>query len=195
MLKATSCIVISPAVGDQQCAYILRGILPHLDNVGMDVVPGLIMRNKELFADQRAEFFLLDLSETAAFEKIQKHSKLWQNNRWRTPTWLSCRDMSSNIIPNQNIFKIFNNIRSSAADYFIGTRQPWAAENKDFAVPGGYRALDFTRAPYNLPQPRLAWVENELGKKRHVESSAIHGNVDSIGYSSIRCGMIRVYII
>jgi hypothetical protein len=162
-------LFIDAPCGDQQWAYILRGILPHLDYIGVDVVPGLIMRNKELFADQRTEFFLLDLSDTAAFEMIQEHSKLWQKMAApKQPLEYShVAIMSRHVLehnPNQNIFKILNNIRSSAADYFIGTWQPWAAQNRDLAVPGGYRALDFTRAPFNLPHPKLAWIENELEK-------------------------------
>lgn len=155
--------IIDAPCGDQQWAHILRRVLPNLQYVGVDVVPGVIMRNKEMFQDpaEKTEFFLLDITEDGAFQSLQNKSRQWK----QTKTAIFSRHVLEHH-PYQNIFKIVNNIRASKASYFIGTWQPWAGINNDIDAPGGYRALDFTKAPFNFPFPRLAWMENEDNSSR-----------------------------
>ena len=160
-------LFIDAPCGDQQWVYILRRIFPHMRYVGVDVVPAIIMRNKRVFEEKNpmTEFFLLDLTEDQAFQTLWINSKLWREheaaiNSSQNP---HAAIFSRHVLEHNSfdsIFKIYNNVRTSEAEFFIGTWQPWARENRDLDRNGGYRELDATKPPFSLPYPMLSWLDS-----------------------------------
>lgn len=165
-------LLIDAPCGDQQWAPILRAINPGLAYIGVDVVPAVIARNQELFGKRvpNTEFYLADLTSANVFQSVYKESRMWQQisqaaNKTRVAI------MSRHVLehnPYRNIFNIYKNVRSSRADYFIGTWQPWTSVNSDLDTVGGYRPLDATKEPFNLPLPLLSWCEHELARKGEI---------------------------
>ncbi len=64
--------------GDQQWAPLLRERAPGLKYLGVDVMPGLVQRNRELFAvPGRVEFQLGELDAPGVFAQLAARSAVW----------------------------------------------------------------------------------------------------------------------
>lgn len=97
------------------------------------------MRNRELFKSDRIEFFLMDLVEKNGFQLLQLQSQLWARKlsarnetsrlglRWKNGRKdLNVAILARHVLEhnvNSDNKKIFENIRSSGAEYLIGTWQ------------------------------------------------------------------------
>jgi hypothetical protein len=163
-------LLIDAPCGDQQWAPILRRAIPSLKYIGIDIAPPVIYRNKEVFENTTlgVEFFLLDLTEPNLFGILKQHSKTYQdfirsNSSNRRIAILSRHVLEHNDFAHGK--KILENNDSSGADFFFGTWQPWKnGPNEDVPQGVSYRTLDLTRPPYNMPNPSIAWIENEHNK-------------------------------
>jgi hypothetical protein len=65
--------------GDQQWAPILREKMPQVKYLGLDVMPGLIQRNRELFSNEKTEFMLAEMNAPGVFGKAKAKSRLWKD--------------------------------------------------------------------------------------------------------------------
>jgi SAM-dependent methyltransferase len=122
------------------------GWLSHVDlgvvrYTGADIVPALVARNTELFADAHRQFVCLDLTRDAL----------------PTADVVLCRDCLVHL-SFTNISRALDGIRRSGSSYLLTTTFTEHTNNEDIED-GDWRLLNLERAPFNLPPPMALIVE------------------------------------
>lgn len=110
--------------------------------IGADIVPQLVQRNEQLYADEQRHFVLADLTSDA----LPKADLIF------------CRDCLVHLSL-ADILLAMDNIRASDATYLMVTHFPEESQNKDI-VTGGWRPLNFCLSPFNFPEPMETINEN-----------------------------------
>jgi SAM-dependent methyltransferase len=125
------------------------GWLNHVDlgaieYIGADIVPALIARNTELFADARRRFLHLDLTRDPlpACDVVL------------------CRDCLVHL-SFANSTRALDNIVRSGATYLLTTTFTAQSHNEDIED-GDWRVINLERPPFNLPPPLALLVEGCL---------------------------------
>lgn len=67
-------------------------------------------------------------------------------------------------LPNAQVLQVLSNIKSSQCRYILMTTYTALVNNIDIEI-GGFRPVDLTMAPFNLPPPLLLIEESEGGGK------------------------------
>jgi len=103
---------------------------------------------------------------------IQHQRASWPKNLWcvldvcedfiSTYDMILCRDCFVHL-PFNLIFQALSNLKSSGSKYLVMTTFPKIPEGNNDIKIGGWRRLDFTASPFNLPQPIM--IVNECGPK------------------------------
>lgn len=115
--------------------------------IGLDVVPELIADLEQRFGSRRGHYFAVrdavmdDLPEVDA---------------------ILCRDVLTHL-PNDQIIAVLDKVRYSGARYFLATTEATQL-NRDIST-GGWRVVDLTKAPFNLPKPSIQIDERQDGSK------------------------------
>lgn len=118
--------------------------------IGADIVPELIEDNRRRHAAPGREFIVADLVE----------------DRLPVADALLCRDC----LPHLSLRKAaaaLENIRRSGCTYLLTTTFPGAVQANKDVLTGGWRKLDLSLPPFNLPEPlRLLEDWSEMAGRR-----------------------------
>lgn len=109
--------------------------LAGIDYLGGDIVPDLIAANQDAHARPNVRFAVIDLI-TGPIPKADL---------------LFVRDCLVHL-SHAHVMAALQNIRASGSTYLLTTLFPETPVNNDI-VTGQWRALDLTKAPFNLPAP------------------------------------------
>jgi len=123
--------------------------------IGADIVDELIMRNKNLYSNDKRKFINLDITK----EELPMTDAIF------------CRDC----LPHFSIKLIKTSLRSiklSGAKYFFTSTYISCKENKEIHV-GGFRPVNFQIKPFNFPQPvkiisDVCVTENEILEDKSI---------------------------
>lgn len=102
---------------------------------GADIVKELIDANNQKYAADYRRFMHLNLIE----DEFEEYDLVF------------CRDCLVHL-SFEDIFSSLKNIKSSSSKYFITTTFTGQKENKNIHT-GGWRPLNFQKAPFNFPEP------------------------------------------
>ncbi len=115
--------------------------------IGVDIVPALIEENRQRFPHSNWRFEVADLVE----DDLPRGDAVL------------CRDALIHLSL-ADILRALSNIRRSGAKYLLATSHETTSANTDIAT-GGWRSVNLTLAPFNLPPPLDRIVENpQTGK-------------------------------
>ena len=122
--------------------------LPISHYIGADIVKPLIEENQRLYESQNKEFLHLDLirDDLPAVDVI------------------FCRECLVHL-SYADIALALNNIKRSGAKYLFTTHFPDIRTNKD-SITGKHHSLNFTREPFNWPEPLMGHIEYFANKRR-----------------------------
>ena len=109
--------------------------LPVSTYIGGDIVPELVARNRERYAEPGRRFERLDVTR----------------DRLPPADLLLCRDGLVHLSFG-DIHRALANIRRSDITYLLATTFPECEENEDITT-GDWRILNMERPPFNLPAP------------------------------------------
>lgn len=147
--------------GDQQWAPHLRSRLPrHIKYLGVDAMPGVVQRNRELFQEPgRVEFVIGELAGDSVFDVIRKRSALWQPGD--RVAVLSRHVLEHNTYAVDAAY--IRALRASGAEYFVGTSVMGVDNNGGSAnVLGDYHGIDFHAPPWNWRRGIVTWQETDM---------------------------------
>jgi hypothetical protein len=115
--------------------------------IGVDIVPALIEENRRRFPYPNWKFELADLVE----DDLPRGDAVL------------CRDALIHLSL-ADILRALSNIRRSGAKYLLATSHDTISANTDIPT-GGWRSVNLTLAPFNLPPPLERIIENpQTGK-------------------------------
>ena len=147
--------------GDQQWAPLLRARLPrHIKYLGVDATPGVVQRNRELFAKPgQVEFLLAELASEGVFDKIRAGSALWQPGDRVAVLSRHVLEHNTYAVDAQYI----RALRASGAEYYIGTSM-MGVENVGGSanILGGAYGIDFHAPPWNWRRGLVTWSETAI---------------------------------
>ena len=103
--------------------------------IGADVVPDLIARNQQLYADDKTQFVLLDLTR----DKLPRVDVIL------------CRDCLIHF-SYRHIAAAIRNFKRSGSTYLLTNSYPAWSSNENIRT-GGFRPLNLTLQPFKFPQP------------------------------------------
>lgn len=114
--------------------------------LGADIVEPLIERNNRKYKKQNISFSVMDIVK----DKIP------------TVDLIMVRDCFVHL-PNSDIKKALNNIKSSGSKYLLTTNFFWKnmESNKDIKI-GEWRRIDFTSSPFNFKYPEQIIIEGNI---------------------------------
>jgi SAM-dependent methyltransferase len=124
-----------------------------VDYIGCDIVPDLVEENQKIHGNARRRFRVLDLI----------------TDEIPTADVVLCRDCLVHL-SNKNVEKVLKNIKRSGARYLLATTFPESGKNIDIPT-GAWRAIDLTRAPFNLPQPIRLIHEHHTSPEGYEDKS------------------------
>jgi hypothetical protein len=115
--------------------------------IGVDIVPALIEENRRRFPYSNWKFELADLVE----DELPRGDAVL------------CRDALIHLSL-ADILRALSNIRRSGAKYLLATSHETISANTDITT-GGWRSVNLTLPPFNLPPPLDRIIENpQTGK-------------------------------
>ena len=121
--------------------------LRNVEYIGVDVVRGLIARNRQLFQDERRKFATLDITR----------------DRLPDADVILCRDCFIHL-SFRNIKAAVRNFKKTGATHLLCTTHTSITMNTD-CPNGSWRSLNLQLPPFNYPAPlRLIIEDEELGK-------------------------------
>ena len=121
--------------------------LHSIDYIGVDVVPDLINRNRQLYANQQRTFAVLDITR----------------DRLPNADIILCRDCLIHL-SFRRIAAAIANFKKTTATHLLCTTHTTITENIDCAD-GSWRNVNLALPPFDFPAPRRVIVEDaELGK-------------------------------
>lgn len=126
--------------------WMRRLDLSRLTYIGADIVEELINKNNRKYTKTNISFKTMDIVK----DKIP------------TVDLIMVRDCFVHL-PNADIIDALSNIKKSGSKYLLTTNFFWQhiQNNKDIQV-GGWRRLDLTSKPFNLPYPKKIIIEGNI---------------------------------
>ncbi len=103
---------------------------------GADIVPEMIEKNRECFADDNHHFLCLNLAEDI-LPKVDM---------------VICRDVLAHLDA-QTVCKVLRNLKASGSTFLLATTHE-TGKNRSI-VPGNHYPYDLTAAPFSLPEPLI----------------------------------------
>lgn len=110
--------------------------------VGADIVPALINRNTQLYANDARKFKIIDII----------------NDTIPRTDLIFCRDCFIHL-SEAHILRSLENFVHSGSKFLLMTTYPHKSYNWDCAT-GAYRPINFLKAPYCLPEPLETLLED-----------------------------------
>jgi SAM-dependent methyltransferase len=105
--------------------------------IGGDIVAGMIEHNQKLYASDKVQFKLIDITkDTLPMVDL-----------------IFCKDCLQHL-SDANVHKALRNFKKSGAKYLLVTSYPRTWVNHDIED-GGYRPLNLRKSPFHLPTPLL----------------------------------------
>lgn len=129
--------------------------LSDVNYIGGDIVQSLVDRCQKQFGSDQKSFIQIDLIE----------GKLPQADL------VLVRDCFVHL-PIDSIQKALKNIKESGAKYLLTTSFPEKSKNLDITT-GGWRWLNFEKAPFNFPKPLVEINENCSEGKKFEDKSLV----------------------
>jgi hypothetical protein len=137
---------------------------PRVKYVGVDAMPGVVQRNRELYGEPgRVEFLLADMEKENVLQAVEAASSLWEpgdrvavltRHALEHNTWGTIR-------------RFVRSLKASGAAYFIATNAVHRVENGVSVVNtergnvlGGYFPIDFHAPPWNWRRGIATWLES-----------------------------------
>jgi len=114
--------------------------------IGGDIVSALIENNQKLYADEKVQFQVLDITK----DDLPKVDLIF------------CRECLQHL-SDENVKKTLNNFKRNGAKYLLVTSFPKTWRNWDI-LDGDYRPLNFRKKPFCFPKPILEIEETKRGK-------------------------------
>jgi SAM-dependent methyltransferase len=137
--------LLDAACGDFNWAQHIN--LGDIKYIGVDIVPELIERNRQLYEQAGRTFLSLDISKS----------------RLPRADLILCRECLIHLSFGR-IKQVISNFKKSGAKYLLCTTHTTVSENID-CPDGGWRSLNLQLAPFHFPQPiRLIIEDAEMGK-------------------------------
>ena len=137
--------LLDAACGDLN--WMKHAELGEVKYIGVDIVPALIARNRQLFEDERKQFAVLDITR----------------NRLPFSDAILCRDCFIHL-SFRHIKAAVRNFKKSGATYLLCTTHSTVSGNND-CPDGSWRSLNLQLPPFDFPPPIRVIVEDEeLGK-------------------------------
>jgi hypothetical protein len=103
---------------------------------GLDIVPQMIRRNRELWGSERILFEDADLARRAPPQA----------------DLILCRHLLIHL-PFADCLRVLRNFKSSHSRYLMITNQPQVLRNEEILFTGSFRPLNLHLPPFDLPQP------------------------------------------
>jgi hypothetical protein len=122
--------------------------------IGADVVPDLIVRNQQLYAGDKTQFILLDLTR----DKLPRVDVIL------------CRDCLIHF-SYRHIAAAIRNFKRSGSTYLLTNSYPAWSSNENIRT-GEFRPLNLARAPFNFPPPL-----RQINEKLPEEEAQFHGKI------------------
>lgn len=121
--------------------------LGNVSYVGIDVVPDLISRNRQLYETPQRTFIVADITR----------------DRLPCADVILCRDCLIHL-SFMSINTAISNFKRTGAEYLVSTTHTSVVENVD-CPDGSWRSVNLQSPPFNFPEPLKLIVEDEeLGK-------------------------------
>lgn len=115
--------------------------------LGLDVVAELTAENEQRFGRRRGHFFA---RRDIVFDDLPKADALL------------CRDVMTHL-SNDQVLALLDKVRESGARYLLATTEA-TEQNSDIRT-GGWRLVDLTKPPFDLPKPFIRIDERQDGSK------------------------------
>jgi len=137
--------LIDAACGDfNWMRYVDLGSIKY---IGVDIVPALIVRNRQLYQTDQRTFVVQDITK----------------DRLPDADVILCRDCLIHL-SFKSIKAAISNFKKTRATHLLCTTHSTVTENIDFPD-GSWRNINLLLPPFNFPQPVKLFVEDaELGK-------------------------------
>jgi hypothetical protein len=127
--------------------WMRRVTLTGINYTGVDVVPELIARNRQLYENEQTTFAVVDITR----------------DRLPEVDAILCRECFIHLSL-RNIKAALTNFKKTGATYLLCTTHSSVNVNTD-CPDGGWRSLNFRLPPFEFPEPIKLLVEDEeLGK-------------------------------
>jgi 2-polyprenyl-3-methyl-5-hydroxy-6-metoxy-1,4-benzoquinol methylase len=137
--------LIDAACGD--CNWMRYVDLGSIKYIGVDIVPALIVRNRQLYQTDQRTFAVHDITK----------------DRLSDADVILCRDCLIHL-SFKSIKAAISNFRKTSATHLLCTTHSTVTENTD-CPDGSWRNINLLLPPFNFPQPVKLFVEDaELGK-------------------------------
>ncbi|MDR2407024.1 MAG: class I SAM-dependent methyltransferase [Bacteroidales bacterium] len=107
------------------------------DYIGGDIVVDMIENNQKLYASEKVQFKLIDITKDTL----------------PTVDLIFCKDCLQHL-NDENVLKALHNFKNSGSKYLLVTSYPKTCINYDIED-GDYRALNLRKSPFYLPKPIL----------------------------------------
>lgn len=124
--------------------------------VGVDIVPELIEKNSELYASNWCTFKELDIVK----------------DQLPCTDFILCRDVMQHL-SFKDIEQALSNFKKTKATYLCISTYECFKENKNDTRTGNCRFINFKCAPYNFPEPIIAFEEISAEKSVQIISKKI----------------------
>jgi hypothetical protein len=122
--------------------YWMKEMIINIDYIGADVVPEIIDRNHELYANGRRSFVVLDITK----------------DELPTVDLIFSRDLLVHL-SFMDIFSALRTVKHSGAIYLLTTTFCERDSNIDIQT-GKWRPLNLQKSPFNFPEPERIINEN-----------------------------------
>ncbi len=128
--------------------------------IGLDVVPELIERNRNLYGSSKCRFICANaIADPLPYADV-----------------VLCRSLLP-LLSYDNIFKVINNIKKSGAQYLITSHYPMKKTNtelpKELRTIMWVRPINLELDPFNFPEPLVIIYEGESGPIAFDKSIAL----------------------
>jgi len=147
-------LLIDFPCGDQQWAPHLRRAMPGVKYLGLDIMPGLIQRNRETYGSRATYFALMGLDNPNKWN-VAKKSQLW--NSKDVVAVMTRHALEHNTFQISCAF--LASLHESGATYFIGTNAFDVKSDLPDPIIAGYRPIDFYSKPFMFPRGIISWHE------------------------------------
>ncbi len=137
------------------CYWITKISLPLEVYIGIDIVEGIIAKNKELFEDENHTYYHLDLI----------HDPLPKVDL------VLCRDCLVHFTFEQ-IKLALKNLKNSGATYLLLTTFSGKRRNYNIKM-GDWRPLNFQLPPFNFPEPIMEINENNTQYNKRFNDKSL----------------------
>jgi len=141
--------LLDAACGD--CNWMLSLKLPISHYTGTDIVEDLINKNRQRYGNAEHTFICLDIAK----DPLPRADAI------------ICRDCLAHLSYDE-IQETIANFKKSGATYLLATSYP-IKENKRDIRSGGFRPVNLQIAPFNLPEPIMAF--DELSAEPEMKSA------------------------